>query len=182
MSDTRTPATSTSATLDPWGSVDAAISSGTVAIAPGENAITTPSNDLVNVLADGSHTRGLASFLEYRLAARSPGPPTHWHPAYDELFYIVSGRMGMRTPDSEGEYGPRSFVFVPRGMPHTFWNPTDDECVFVSAWTPAGAEQAWLMAHHLMNEFGVVDGDYSGVPGDRIAELLVVSGTVQFEP
>jgi hypothetical protein len=48
--------------------------------------------------------------------------------------------------------------------------------VFVSGWTPAGAEQAWLMAHHLMDEFGT--SDYGAMPPERIAELVKVAGSV----
>lgn len=164
-------------TRDGWGSLDAPDDEGVYARRPDEKAIPTPSNDWVHILTDGSNTRGLCAFLEYRLSARSSGPPVHWHPAYDELFYVVSGQLGMRSGGVDEVLGPRGFAFVPRGAPHTFWNPTDDECIFVSAWTPAGAEQAWLLARHLMGEFGAPER----IPPDRLAQLQELAGTVVVE-
>ncbi|MGD9998050.1 MAG: cupin domain-containing protein [Ilumatobacteraceae bacterium] len=160
-----------------WGSLDAPTTDGVYARRPDEHAIPTPSDDVVHVLADGSNTRGLASFLEYRLSPRASGPPVHWHAKTDELFYVVSGQLAMRSGDNDQVLGPRDFAFVPRGAPHTFSNPTDDETVFVSAWTPAGAEQAWLIAHHLIGEFGL-----EGIPPERLAELMEVADTIVVEP
>ena len=162
---------------DGWGLVDVPTSDGVYARRPDENAIPTPSNDQVNVLADGSNTRGLGSFLEYRLSPRASGPPVHWHAQTDELFYVVTGQLGMRSGGVDEVLGPRSFAFVPRGAPHTFWNPADEECVFVSGWTPAGAEQAWLLAHHLIGEYGI-----EGIPADRLRELMELADTIVVEP
>ncbi|MEU9888899.1 cupin domain-containing protein [Sphaerisporangium sp. NPDC051011] len=162
---------------DGWGHVDGILSDGVIVRTPGEGAIPTPpEGDFINVLVDGSHTRGLASFLEYRIAPNGEGPPAHWHPGHDELFYVVQGELGLLGDTKRKVYGPRDFVFIPRGVVHTFWNPTGEETIFVSGWSPAGAEQAFIKAHELLLRYGV--SDFQGIPGDVIAaELLPLIGT-----
>lgn len=82
----------------------------------------------------------------------------------------------MRAGDVESEVLPQTFVFVPRGVPHRFWNHTDEDCVFVRTWSPAGAEQAWLMAHHLMDKYGATD--WAGIDPDELAKLVTISDSV----
>jgi mannose-6-phosphate isomerase-like protein (cupin superfamily) len=140
--------------LDGWKTLNEPHSEGLRIIRPGEIEIEEPSKDHLSILVDGDHTRGLASFIEYRIVPNGEGPPSHWHPGHDELFYIVSGELGMLADTKREVFGPRSFVFVPRGVNHTFWNPTDEETIFVSAWTPPGAEQNFLRYHNWMRESG----------------------------
>src|SRR5947209_6654002 len=107
---------------DGWAKVSEPNNDGIVIIPPGAVEIpnlrlpdTPPEqlDDHLSVLADESHTRGLSSFLEYRIAPRGEGPPTHWHPGHDELFYVVTGKLGMLAGEARAVFGPRSFVFVP---------------------------------------------------------------------
>lgn len=127
---------------------------GVVYRAAGDGAI--PSigfdGDTVNILVDGSHTRGLGAFLEYVIAPRGKGPGLHWHRGYDELFYIVRGRLGVTAAGSTQELSERDFVFVPRGVVHTFWNPTDEECIFVSGWAPPGSEQFFAKSYEAVQD------------------------------
>lgn len=57
-----------------------------------------------------------------------PGPPRliaplHVHHRDDEAWYVLEGLLRVRVGDSEVEAACGSGVFVPRGAPHTFWNP-----------------------------------------------------------
>ena len=106
----------------------------------------------VNILVDGSHTRGLASFLEYRIGAQRPGPPNHWHRGHDELFYVTSGALVVSTNGQENTLEERDFLFVPRGVTHSFRNPSDEECIFVSGWNPPGAESIFHKFQELTPE------------------------------
>lgn len=161
---------------DGWGTVGI-VSEGVVVRSPGEGVIPTPpEGDSINVLVDGSHTRGMVSFMEYTIGGGGEGPPAHWHPGHDELFYVVQGELGMLGDKTRKVYGPREFVFIPRGVMHTFWNPTLEETIFVSAWSPSGAEQAFVKAHELLQRFGV--SDFAGIPEDVLnEELLPLIGT-----
>lgn len=68
------------------------------------------------------------------------GPPPHVHDREDELFYVVDGVLdafcdGVWTTVTAG-----GTVFLPRGLPHTFRNPTDRPCRFLVVITPGGFE------------------------------------------
>src|SRR5262245_36865408 len=94
--------------LDGWKTVDKPDNRGIVVSAPGDIEI--PSlgfpEDFLSVLADASNTRGLASFLEYRIAPHGKGPPAHWHTSHDELFYVVTGQLGMLAGETRDLFGP----------------------------------------------------------------------------
>lgn len=108
--------------------------------------------EVINVLVDGSHTRGLATFLEARIAAGQSGPPTHWHRGHDEFFYLVSGELAVTAAGDEHVLRARDFLFVPRGVSHSFGNPSDQECIFVSGWNPPGAERLFHRLQELTPE------------------------------
>ena len=59
------------------------------------------------------------------VAARQP-PPTavtrRTISATAVLSYVLSGEIGVRIGDRDYVAGPGSYVFKPRGIPHTFWN------------------------------------------------------------
>lgn len=102
--------------------------------------------DTVRLLLDGTNTRGAAAIVEYTIAPRGDGPGLHWHRTFDEYFYIVSGNLCMQAAGRSAVYGPRDFVFVPRGVIHDFWNESAlSPCIFVSGWTPAGSEGVWRL-------------------------------------
>ncbi len=53
-----------------------------------------------------SHTRG--------------GAPWHVHSNEDEGFYVLEGTLQVHCGEEVFEAGPRSFVFLPRGIPHAW--------------------------------------------------------------
>src|SRR5947209_2606938 len=65
---------------------------------------------------------------EWRDAGSPPGPPRltappHVHHGDDEAWYVLEGALRVRVGDEEVEARAGSGVFVPRGTPHTYWNP-----------------------------------------------------------
>ena len=57
-----------------------------------------------------------------------PGPPRliaplHVHHAEDEAWYVLEGTLHVRVADDEVIVRAGSSVLVPRGTPHTYWNP-----------------------------------------------------------
>jgi mannose-6-phosphate isomerase-like protein (cupin superfamily) len=59
------------------------------------------------------------------------GAPLHVHTREDEYFYVIDGTLTVRIGDERFEAGPRSFVFLPRGIPHE--------------WDVVGAEPATVL-------------------------------------
>ena len=65
---------------------------------------------------------------EWRDPGAPPGPPRfiappHLHHRDDEAWYVLEGRLIVRVADKDVEARAGSAVFVPRGTPHTYWNP-----------------------------------------------------------
>jgi mannose-6-phosphate isomerase-like protein (cupin superfamily) len=89
----------------------------------------TPSN-AAPPLAGGTLGTGKDSFViaEWRDAGAPPGPPRfiaplHLHYNDDEAWYVLEGTLCVRVGDRDVEAKAGSAVFVPRGTPHTYWNP-----------------------------------------------------------
>jgi len=65
---------------------------------------------------------------EWRDAGGYTGPPRyiaplHLHRDDDEAWYVLEGTLRVRMGDKELEARSGSGVLVPRGTPHTYWNP-----------------------------------------------------------
>jgi mannose-6-phosphate isomerase-like protein (cupin superfamily) len=65
---------------------------------------------------------------EWQDAGGPAGPPRfiaplHLHHADDEAWYVLEGTLRVRAGDDEIEARAGAGVFVPRGTPHTYWNP-----------------------------------------------------------
>jgi mannose-6-phosphate isomerase-like protein (cupin superfamily) len=78
------------------------------------NVVGSPNNDFV--------------VAEWRDPGAPPGPPRliappHLHHRDDEAWYVLEGRLFVRVGDQDVEARAGSAVFVPRGTPHTYWNP-----------------------------------------------------------
>jgi len=54
------------------------------------------------------------------LAPEGSSPPTHIHHDEDEAWYLLEGRIRFRCGDDDLVAEPGSFVFAPRGVPHSF--------------------------------------------------------------
>jgi mannose-6-phosphate isomerase-like protein (cupin superfamily) len=65
---------------------------------------------------------------EWKDAGGPPGPPRwiaplHLHRNEDEAWYVLEGTLCVRVGKDVVEAVAGSAVFVPRGTPHTYWNP-----------------------------------------------------------
>ena len=49
--------------------------------------------------------------------------PPHLHHSDDEAWYVLEGILHVRVGKDEVEARAGAAVFVPRGTPHTYWNP-----------------------------------------------------------
>lgn len=54
------------------------------------------------------------------------GPPLHIHPYQDEVFYVASGEFLVQLGDEVFSVGTGDTIFIPKGTPHTFANPIDN--------------------------------------------------------
>jgi mannose-6-phosphate isomerase-like protein (cupin superfamily) len=87
-------------------------------------------------LIESSDTDGRFALIEHRIPPRTLAAPVHTHEREDEYSYVLSGRMGAQIGDKTIEAGPGELVFKPRGIPHAFWNPGDQETVLLELISP----------------------------------------------
>lgn len=78
---------------------------------------------------------------EWRDPGAPSGPPRwiaplHLHHHDDEAWYVVEGSLRVKQGNDEVEARAGSAVFVPRGTPHTYWNPSPDPLRYLLIMTP----------------------------------------------
>lgn len=61
---------------------------------------------------------GAVNDCEVKLAKLAGEFCWHCHPAEDELFLVLEGRLRMRFRDGEQVLGPGQIIIVPRGVEH----------------------------------------------------------------
>jgi len=52
-----------------------------------------------------------------------PVAPLHSHRECDEAWYVLEGTLVVQVGDEPVTVGAGSCAYVPRGTPHTYWNP-----------------------------------------------------------
>jgi quercetin dioxygenase-like cupin family protein len=123
-----------------------AAEAGTVALAPGEGeTLVNPVGGHVIFKARGHQTGGRLTVLETVITA-GDGPPLHVHVKDDEAVYVLEGEIDFRVGDELYHNRAGSFVFIPRGVPHTFQNVGTDDARMLLTFTPAGIERLFEQA------------------------------------
>lgn len=80
-----------------------------------------------NVIGTADNNFVIAEWRDPGSSASPPRliAPLHVHFHDDEAWYVLEGTLRIRMGDSEVEAQAGSAVFVQRGTPHTYWNPTE---------------------------------------------------------
>jgi quercetin dioxygenase-like cupin family protein len=104
----------------------------------------------VRLLIGDDDAGGRFAVVEHPLAARTLGAPMHTHAREDEYSFVLAGRIGLLIGGEEVEAGAGDLVFKPRGVPHAFWNATDQPARLLEIISPAGFERFFAELHGLM--------------------------------
>lgn len=83
----------------------------------------------------GEDTGGALAVVEHPIEPGRLVRP-HTHTSEDEISYVVDGEVGMRVGEEEIVAKPGTWVFKPRGIPHTFWNPGSKTARIIEIITP----------------------------------------------
>lgn len=91
-----------------------------------------------NVLGSSNNSFVVA---EWRDAGSPPGPPRYIAPLHkhyddDEAWYVLEGTLHVKVGEDVVEAKAGSAVFVPRGTPHTYWNPDNQLLRYLLVMTP----------------------------------------------
>jgi mannose-6-phosphate isomerase-like protein (cupin superfamily) len=89
----------------------------------------------------GSSSDGRFALIDQTIPPRSLAAPMHTHEHEDEYSFVLTGRLGAQIGDDVVEAGPGELVLKPRGIPHAYWNPGDEETHVLEIISPAGFEQ-----------------------------------------
>jgi mannose-6-phosphate isomerase-like protein (cupin superfamily) len=112
---------------------------GIVRAGTGETLLAGPVG--AELLAGPAATGGAVSFVIHPLAPRALGSPVHTHKHEDEWSFVLDGEVGVQIGDETFVAGPGDLVLKPRGVPHAFWNPTDEPARLLEVITPGGFEE-----------------------------------------
>jgi uncharacterized cupin superfamily protein len=96
----------------------------------------------VEVKLGGERTSGRVAVLEFVLGPHRLVPP-HKHVSEDEVSYVLEGEVTFRVGDLIVAGRPGTCVNKPRGLFHTFWNPTDRPARILEIIVPAGLENSF---------------------------------------
>ena len=106
----------------------------------------------------GEQTGGSLTVFE-TVPPPGEGPPLHTHANEDESLYVLEGEMRFKLGDELQAAPAGSFVFIPRGAPHTWQNVGDEPARMLVHFAPSGMER-------FFDGFAALDG-----PDPRVFEV-----------
>lgn len=115
--------------------------SGVVFLPPdGGERIQNPLGGEIVFKARAAQTSGSLTVFE---AVNLPGqgPPYHVHDALDEVICVLDGMLRVRLAERLEDAPAGTFVFIPRGTPHTWEVRGDKPGRFLAVIAPAGLEK-----------------------------------------
>jgi len=118
-----------------------ALHAQSLVLTPGEGRVIPlgeAGNVTLKVVSD--QTGGTLSAYEFVAPPRTAGPPLHLHRGWDEAFYVLDGEMTFMIDGQTHTAPAGSFIFIPRGILHTFWNARADPARQLVVFTPAAIE------------------------------------------
>jgi quercetin dioxygenase-like cupin family protein len=81
------------------------------------------------------------SLVEHPIAPRTLAAPMHTHEHEDEYSYVLEGEVGVQIGDEVRYATVGDLVLKPRGIPHAFWNRTDEPARLLEIISPGGFER-----------------------------------------
>lgn len=130
-----------------------------------------PGRDLIFKVA-GDDTAGAFDFFTVEVAPMS-GPPLHVHHIQEEAIFVLKGRYKVRVGEEIYRCEEGGFVYMPKGLPHAFFNLTDEAGEIIVVYTPGGG-------HKFYEEFGPVAR--SGADRTAIAGVFARHGMTLLGP
>lgn len=113
---------------------------GGIAVGAGAGErIRSPLGGDVTQILRGEHSNGELAALE-AINGPGEGPPLHVHTREDETVYVLEGEFRWKLADELSVTGPGSFVFIPRGVSHTWQVIGEGDGRMLVTFFPAGME------------------------------------------
>ena len=116
-----------------------------IVLKPGEGTPVWFLSNLMVVKATAETTNGAYGLVESLIAPGS-SPPMHVHHREDETFYVLDGALIVRCGDETYDAPAGSYIFLPRGVPHTFRVVSQTPVRMLTLLTPGGGEGVFIGA------------------------------------
>ena len=144
-----------------------------IVMGPGDgHTVANPAGGGLTYKARSGQTEGALTAWE-STAAPGEGPPIHLHLNEDEFMYVLEGRLRLRLGEADHTAPAGSFVFIPRGLPHTWQNAGDGDARILFVFTPAspGMERFFERASELPEGTRMADA-FKTLASDAGMEVL----------
>lgn len=92
------------------------------------------------VEVDSEDTKGVIAIVRVFVPPGAGAAP-HMHSREDEVFEVVRGHYRFRHGDQEVDAPAGTIVFMPRGIPHTFRNVSEEPGEHILTLVPGGLEK-----------------------------------------
>ena len=102
----------------------------------GGESLRNPAGGPLTIKARGRETGGALTVFE-SVPAPGEGPPLHRHVAEDEIVYVLEGELRILLDGELSDAPAGSFVFVAKGVPHTWQNVGAGHARILFAFAPA---------------------------------------------
>jgi quercetin dioxygenase-like cupin family protein len=123
-----------------------------IAVSAGDGErIRSPLSGDITFLVRGEESNGALAALE-ATAPPGDGPPLHIHTREDETVYVLEGQFRWKLGEENHLTGPGSFVFIPRGLAHTWQCLGNQAGRMLITFAPAGMER-FFDAQAALTEF-----------------------------
>lgn len=134
-------------------------------------------NDTATFIKTSEETNGEYSLIEIELY-KSDGPPLHYHNAFSEKFEVTEGVLYLQVGKEKKILNTGDVVLVPKGVPHKFYNITNDKVKFTITFAPGhlGMENFIKILYSLAND-GLTDKKGKPKKFAHLASILVMSDT-----
>jgi len=132
-------------------------------------------NDTATFIETAEESDGKHSLIEIELY-KSDGPPLHYHKTFAERFEVIEGTLYLQAGKEQKQIKAGESFTIPAGMPHKFYNITNDKVRFRLVFEPGhtGMENFIKIIYSL-----AADGltKKNGVPKNfaHLATILVMS-------
>ncbi len=112
---------------------------GSSALLPGEGKTIALGSHTVRFLHRATNSG--SSLIEWMAPPTIPGPPPHIHRVTDEGFYVLEGAFGFQAGEQTVHGLSGAYLFIPRGLVHTYWNQGATPAKLLILISPPGFEQ-----------------------------------------
>ena len=132
------------------------------------HSVRNPLGEGIEFKARAEETAGALTAFESAVAP-GEGPPLHAHVDENEVLYFLEGRFRLRIGDTVRDAPSGSFVFIPKGVPHTWQNVDEASGRLLGMFMPAAPGM-----ERFFERFSAAAGD--GSAADAFATLADAAG------